>query len=46
MLGITTLEPKTTLLELSDHSVIKLVGTLLDVMVSVDMGISDKFSYY
>jgi len=36
MLGITTLEPTTTLLELDDCSVIRPEGTLPDVMVSVD----------
>ena len=36
MLGITALEPTTTLLELSDRSVIRPEGTLPDVMVSVD----------
>lgn len=36
MLGITALEPTTTLLELADLSVIRLEGTLQDVMVSVD----------
>eukprot|EP00253_Pinus_taeda_P011097 PITA_11097 len=36
MLGITALEPTTTLLELADHSLIKPEGTLPDVMVSVD----------
>jgi len=35
ILGITTLEPTTTLLELADRSVIKPKGTLPDVMVSV-----------
>ena len=35
-LGITSLEPPTTLLELADRSVVKLEGTLQDVMVSVD----------
>lgn len=36
VLGITTLEPTTTLLELADHLVIRPEGTLQDVMVSVD----------
>eukprot|EP00253_Pinus_taeda_P022392 PITA_22392 len=36
ILGITALEPTTTLLELADRSVIKPEGTLPDVMVSVD----------
>lgn len=36
MLGITTFEPTTTLLELADCRVIKLEGTLQDLMVSVD----------
>eukprot|EP00253_Pinus_taeda_P024783 PITA_24783 len=36
MLGITALEPTTTLLELANHSVIRPKGTLPDVMVSVD----------
>ena len=36
VLGITTLEPTTTLLELADCSVIRPEGTLQDVMVSVD----------
>lgn len=35
-LGITSLEPTTTLLELADRSVVKPEGTLQDVMVSVD----------
>lgn len=35
-LGITALDPTTTLLELSDCSIIKPKGTLQDVMVSVD----------
>ena len=35
-LGITSLEPTTTLLELADRSVVKPKGTLQDVMVSVD----------
>lgn len=35
-LGITALNPTTSLLELADHSIIKLEGTLQDVMVSVD----------
>ena len=35
-LGITSLEPTTTLLELADRSVFKPEGTLQDVMVSVD----------
>ena len=36
ILGITALEPTTTLLKLADCSVIRLEGTLQDVMVSVD----------
>ena len=36
MLGITALEPTTTLLELADRSVIKPEGTLQDVVVSVE----------
>lgn len=36
MLGITTLEPTTSLLELADRSVIRPEGTLQDVMVSVE----------
>ena len=36
VLGITALEPTTTLLELVDCSVIRPEGTLQDVMVSVD----------
>ena len=36
VLGITTLEPATTLLELVGHSVSRLKGTLQDVMVFVD----------
>lgn len=36
MLGITALEPITTLLELADYSVIRPEGTLSGVMVSVD----------
>lgn len=36
ILGITTLEPTTTLLELVDNSVIRPEGILMDVMVSVD----------
>ena len=36
VLGITTLEPTTTLLELVDHSIIKLEGTLQVVMVSME----------
>lgn len=36
VLGITTLEPATTLLELADHSEIRPEGTLQGVMVSVD----------
>ena len=35
-LGITSLEPTTTLLELADRLVVKPKGTLQDVMVSVD----------
>jgi len=35
-LGITSLDPTTTLLELADCSVVKPKGTLQDVMVSVD----------
>eukprot|EP00253_Pinus_taeda_P022646 PITA_22646 len=35
-LGITSVEPTSTLLELADRSVIRLEGTLHDVMVSVD----------
>ena len=35
-LGITSLDPTTTLLQLVDRSVVKLEGTLHDVMVSVD----------
>ena len=35
-LGITSLDPTTTLLELADRSVVKPEGTLQDVMVSVD----------
>lgn len=36
VLGITTLESTTTLLELVEHLVIRPEGTLQDVMVSVD----------
>lgn len=35
-LGVTSLDPTTTLLELADRSVVKPEGTLHDVMVSVD----------
>jgi len=35
-LGITSLDPTTTLLELANRSVVKLEGTLHDVMVFVD----------
>ena len=35
-LGITLVEPTSTLLELADRSVVRLEGTLHDVMVSVD----------
>jgi len=35
-LGITSIEPTSTLLELADQSVVRLEGTLHDVMVSVD----------
>ena len=35
-LGITSLDPTTTLLELASRSVVRLEGTLHDVMVSVD----------
>ena len=35
-LGITSLDPTTTLLELDDRSVVKPEGTLQDVMVSLD----------
>ena len=35
-LGITSLDPITTLLEMADRSVVKPEGTLQDVMVSVD----------
>jgi len=35
-LGITSVEPTSTLLELADRSVVRLEGTLYDVMVSVD----------
>ena len=35
-LGITALEPTTTLLELADRSIIKLEGILQDILVFVD----------
>ena len=35
-LGITSIEPTSTLLELADRSVVRPEGTLYDVMVSVD----------
>jgi len=35
-LGITSVEPTSTLLELADRSVVRLEGTLHDVMVSVE----------
>ena len=35
-LGITSVEPTSTLLELADRSIVRLEGTLYDVMVSVD----------
>ena len=35
-LGITSVEPTSTLLELADQSVVRPEGTLHDVMVSVD----------
>ena len=35
-LGITSVEPTSTLLELADRSVVRPEGTLYDVMVSVD----------
>ena len=35
-LGITSIEPTSTLLELADQSMVRLEGTLHDVMVSVD----------
>lgn len=36
VLGITTLKPTSTLLELADSSVIKPAGTLEDILVSID----------
>ena len=35
-LGITSLDPTTTLLELADRTIVKPEGTLQDVMVSAD----------
>jgi len=35
-LGITSVEPTSTLLELADQLVVRLEGTLHDVMVSID----------
>lgn len=35
-LGITALEPTTTLLELADHSVVRLEWTLQDITISID----------
>jgi hypothetical protein len=36
VLGITCYEPTSTLLELADRSMVKLVGTLQDIAVSVE----------